>query len=75
MAVSPTSRAVMFLANGVLVPCLLSIDLKPFIPEAANVFTGPADIALTLMPSLPKLFAKNFAKRLRFKKIRKLKRR
>ena len=50
MAVFPTSRAVMFLANGVLVPCLLSIDLKPFIPEAANVFIGPADIEFTLTP-------------------------
>ena len=34
--------------------------LKSEMPEAAKVFTGPADIPLTLIPLLPKSTAKYF---------------
>ena len=59
---------VMFLASGVLSPCLLNIVLKPLMPEAANVLIGPADIEFTLIPFEPSVEAKylTLASRLAF---------
>ena len=44
--------------RGVFAPCCLSMVLKPLIPDAANVFIGPADIEFTRIPLDPKVAAK-----------------
>ena len=56
----PTSSIVTFRLSGELSSFHFNMYLKSPMPEAAKVLMGPADIALTLMLSLPKSSAKYF---------------
>ena len=67
-ATLPTSSVVTALPKGALSAYSLSMLLKFFTPDAASVFIGPAEMALTLIPFLPNDAARNlvFASRLAF---------
>ena len=52
-AALPTSSIVTFFFSGAASEALLNIDLKLLMPAEAKVLIGPAEMALTRVPSGP----------------------